>query len=393
VRPIYIIFILSALVLINACGGGATEEVTEQTITPSPPPANPSPPTATPSAPVSNKYSVGGSVSGLIAPELTIQSNLADEIIIDADGSFVFPTAFENGSAYQVLIINQPEAQTCSITNANGQIEDEDVTNVTIVCENNPPPQGSYSVSGTVSGLTTSQIVIQSNLADEITIDVDGNFVFPTDFENGSAYQVLIINQPEAQTCSITNANGQIADEDVTNVTIVCENNPPPEGSYSVSGTVSGLTTSQIVIQSNLADEITIDVNGSFVFPTVFENGSTYQVLITDQPEAQTCSITNASGQIADEDVTDVAIVCENNPPPQESYSVSGTVSGLTTSQIVIQSNLADEITIDVDGGFVFPTDFPNGSDYEVTILVQPQTLFWSSPTGHIPKGILILNG
>jgi hypothetical protein len=315
VRLIYIIFILSALVLINACGGGVTEEVTEQTTTPSPPPANPSPPTAIPLPSVSNKYSVGVTVSGLIAPQLTIQSNLADEIIIDADGSFVFPTYFQNEANYEVVIIVQPQTQTCSLINGSGQVLNQNVTNVVISCVDNiqPPPlvESEYSVSGSVTGLVASQISIQSNKDDQITIEADGRFVFPAAFENGSTYQVLIINQPEAQTCSITNANGQIVDEDVTDVAIVCENNPPPQGSYSVSGTVSGLTTSQIVIQSNLADEITIDVDGNFVFPTDFENGSDYEVTILLQPQTLTCTATNATGKISNAGVTDITIMCE----------------------------------------------------------------------------------
>jgi len=315
VRLIYIIFILSALVLINACGGGGTEEVAEQATSPSPPSANPSPPTASPSPPVSNKYSVGGNVSGLLAPQLTIRSNLADEIIIDADGSFVFPTYFQNEANYEVVIIVQPQAQICTLINGSGQVLNQNVTNVVISCVDNtqPPPivESEYSVSGSVTGLVASQVSIQSNKDDQITIEADGRFVFPTAFENGSAYQVLIINQPEAQTCSITNANGQIADEAVTNVTIVCENTPPPKGSYSVSGTVSGLTTSQIVIQSNLADEITIDVDGNFVFPTDFENGSDYEVTILVQPQTLTCTATNANGKISSADVTNITIMCE----------------------------------------------------------------------------------
>jgi hypothetical protein len=308
VRLIYIIFILSALVLINACGGGDTEEVTEQTTIPSPP-------TAPPSPPVSNKYSVGGSVSGLLVPQLTIQSNLADEIIIDADGSFVFSTYFQNEASYEVVIIVQPQAQTCTLVNGSGQVLNQNVTDVVISCVENiqPPPsvEREYSVSGSVTGLVASQVSIQSNRDDQITIEADGRFIFPTVFENGSTYQVLIINQPEAQTCSITNANGQIMDENVTNVTIVCENNPPPQRSYSLSGTISGLTTSQIVIQSNLADEITIDVDGNFVFPTDFPNGSDYEVTILLQPQTLTCTATNASGKISSADVTNIMIMCE----------------------------------------------------------------------------------
>jgi hypothetical protein len=309
VRLIKIMFILSALVIINACGGGSTDDVATAIPTPA----------ATPV--ILSEYSVSGTVSGLVASQLVIQSNLADEITIDADGSFVFPTDFENGSSYEVVITVQPQTQTCTSNNASGQVSNQNVTNVTINCVGNTPPppavEREYSVSGTVSGLVASQLVIQSNLADEITIETDGLFVFPTTFENGTNYQVLITIQPEAQTCSIRNANGQVADEDVNNVTIICEDNtpapapPPPTASYSVSGIVTGLVTSQLTIQSNLAEEITIDVDGTFVFLTDLPSGSDYEVIVSLQPQTLTCSVSNAVGQVLNSNVTNIEINCE----------------------------------------------------------------------------------
>ncbi|GAC29780.1 hypothetical protein GPAL_2929 [Glaciecola pallidula DSM 14239 = ACAM 615] len=316
VRLINITFILSTLVLISACGGGGTGDV-----------ATESPPAATPPA-IVNEYSVSGTVSGLVASNLVIQSNLADEITIDADGSFVFPTDFENGTNYEVVITLQPQTQTCTLNNASGQVSNQNVTDVAINCVGNTPPppppvESEYNISGSVAGLIASQVVIQSNLGDEIIIETDGGFVFPTAFENGTNYQVLIAIQPEAQTCSISNANGQVADEDVTNVSIICENNapapapppppptPPPSASYSVSGSVTGLVTSQLVIQSNLAEEITIDVDGSFVFTTDFPSGSDYEVIVALQPQTLTCSVSNAAGQVLNDNVTNVAINCE----------------------------------------------------------------------------------
>jgi uncharacterized protein YfaP (DUF2135 family) len=186
VRLINIMFILSTLVLISACGGGGSESLATET------PSAPQPSTVM-------EYSISGTVSGLVAPQLTIQNNLADEISIDSDGSFVFPTDFETGSNYEVLIIVQPPAQTCSINNASGQVTNQDVTDVTIRCEDNTStpepttPVSEYSISGTVSGLISSQVIIQSNLDDEITVEADGSFLFPIAFQNGATYQIQII--------------------------------------------------------------------------------------------------------------------------------------------------------------------------------------------------------
>ena len=385
VRLINIMFILSALVLISACGGGGTEDAAIATQPAVSPPV------------IVSEYSVSGDVSGLVASRVVIQSNLADEITIATDGSFVFPTDFENGTNYQVLITTQPDAQTCSISNANGQVANRNVTDVAINCVRNTPPkpppvESEYSISGSLSGLVASRVVVQSNLADEIIMEADGEFVFPTDFENGTNYQVLITNQPDAQTCSISNANGQVANQNVTDVAINCVHNtsPPPivERNYSLSGSVAGLVDSRVVIKSNLDDEIIIEADGEFVFPLTFETGTNYQVLIITQPDAQTCSISNATGQVADEDVTNVAIICEANPPPivERNYSLSGSVAGLVDSRVVIKSNRDDEIIIEADGDFVFPTDFENGTNYQVLITNQPdaQTCSISNATGQV---------
>ena len=316
VRLFNVMLILSALVLINACGGGASEELTSETPATAPPPAIVS---ETPSAPapvIVSEYTISGTLSGLIAPELVIENNLSDEITMSADGSFTFLTYFENGSDYEVLIKVQPNTQTCIVNNASGQISNHDVTNITINCENNTAtPASEYKISGTVSGLVASQVVLQSNLGDEITIDTNSSFMFPTAFQNGLNYQVLITAQPQAHTCSINNSSGQISDEDVTNITVICQDNtqtPPPEQlSYSVSGTVSGLVTSQLVIQSNLAEEVTIDVDGDFTFPTDFPNGSDYEVIVSLQPQTLTCTVNNANGQVLSQDITNVTIECE----------------------------------------------------------------------------------
>ena len=125
VRLTNIMFILSALVIISACGGGGTEDVATETPPATPPPA------------IVNEYSVSGNVSGLVASNLVIQSNLADEITIDADGSFVFPTDFENGTNYEVVITLQPQTQTCTLNNASGQVSNQNVTDVAINCVGN----------------------------------------------------------------------------------------------------------------------------------------------------------------------------------------------------------------------------------------------------------------
>jgi hypothetical protein len=84
---------------------------------------------------------------------------------------------------------------------------------------------------------------------------------------------------------------------------------------YSVGGTVSGLTGSGLALQNNGADTLSIAANGSFTFATELEDGSAYAVTVSAQPTDQTCSVANGSGTIAAADVSNVAVTCEDNPP------------------------------------------------------------------------------
>lgn len=88
--------------------------------------------------------------------------------------------------------------------------------------DNNNGPE-LYSVGGTVEGLIASGLVLQNNNNDELAISKNGNFVFPTELENGSDYDVTIESYPVGQTCYIEDGNGTINGTDITDVNVVCQ--------------------------------------------------------------------------------------------------------------------------------------------------------------------------
>ena len=79
------------------------------------------------------KYTVGGTVTGL-TDQLTLQNNGADDLVIAADGIFEFATPVDNGTGYAVTVSSQPDGQSCTVTNAAGNISAADVTNVQVSC-------------------------------------------------------------------------------------------------------------------------------------------------------------------------------------------------------------------------------------------------------------------
>ncbi|MDH5571479.1 MAG: right-handed parallel beta-helix repeat-containing protein, partial [Gammaproteobacteria bacterium] len=65
-----------------------------------------------------------------------------------------------------------------------------------------------------------------------------------------------------------------------------------------------------------------------------------------------------------------ISVVCIN------AYSVGGTVTGLVGTGLVVQNNGTDNLEITADGNFIFATAMANGSNYNVSILTQPDSSF-----------------
>ena len=80
-----------------------------------------------------------------------------------------------------------------------------------------------YSIGGTVSGLSTGgSVVLKDNGSDATTVSANGNFIFSAQLPAGSPYFVTVGTQPVAQSCTVTNAIGNVGAADVTNVQVAC---------------------------------------------------------------------------------------------------------------------------------------------------------------------------
>lgn len=77
---------------------------------------------------------------------------------------------------------------------------------------------------------------------------------------------------------------------------------------FTVSGTVSGLTGTGLILQNNAGDDLSISSDGTFTFSTAISDGDTYHVTVLTPPSGQACAITNASGTISGANVTDVKV-------------------------------------------------------------------------------------
>ena len=81
---------------------------------------------------------------------------------------------------------------------------------------------------------------------------------------------------------------------------------------YTIGGTISGLTGSGLVLQNNGGNDLSVDPNStSFTFTTAIASGTAYSVTVLTQPgtPSQSCSVVNGSGT-ASANVSNIAINC-----------------------------------------------------------------------------------
>jgi uncharacterized delta-60 repeat protein len=94
-------------------------------------------------------------------------------------------------------------------------------------------------------------------------------------------------------------------------LTILDDDRPPPI-TYTLGGTVTGLVGSGLVLRTNTFDQIQPTANGAFSFRQHVADGTSYTISVATQPNnpVQICTITNGSGTVAGNDVTNIAVSC-----------------------------------------------------------------------------------
>jgi environmental stress-induced protein Ves len=312
------------------------------------------------------KVTIGGTVAGLSGSGLVLQNNGGDDLAVTANGTFTFKTSIDGGTPYNITVLTQPTgpSQACSIANAAGTAANN-VTSIAVTCST-----GSFSVGGTVSGLSGSGLVLRNNNGDDLPIASNGSFTFATELASGSAFAVAVATQPSrpSQTCTVADASGTIGGSDVRTVKVSCATN-----TYRIQGTVSGLRGSGLVLQNNGGDDVGVQSDGGFAFATQIPSGSAYSVTVVTQPSgpAQSCSVQNSSGTVTDRDIDNIVITCA-----LREFTIGGTLSNLKGSGMVLANNGGDLFSPTADGPFTFPTAMLTGSTYSVTVATPPARPF-----------------
>jgi 6-phosphogluconolactonase len=198
-----------------------------------------------------------------------------------------------------------------------------------------------YTIGGTVTGLTGSGLVLQS-FGVNLSVGKSGPFTFDRQLASGTNYAITVQTQPTKppQFCAIANDTGTIDAANVTNVSVTCE------AGYTVGGTVSGLVGSGLVLQIEntelpndpsdpdyVGSPLPVNANGAFTLDSIYPAMSSYgdMVRITQQPSspAQHCLVKNARISIQSANDTSVTVACS-----EFSYVTNAADNTLSVDQV-----------------------------------------------------------
>ncbi len=148
---------------------------------------------------------------------------------------------------------------------------------------------------------------------------------------------------------------------------------------YSIGGSISGLTASGLVLTNGVGTVSPSAGANSFTFSSKKPSGGAYAVTVQSNPTGQICTVSNGSGTVGSQSITNVSVSCSNTPG-----ALGGTISGLTTSGLKLK-NGSDELTVASGSStFQFSSTVADGATYSVTVKTQPtgKTCSVSSASG-----------
>lgn len=202
---------------------------------------------------VLSTYSVGGRVSGLgSGKSVALQNNAGDDLPLSNNGTFAFASKLPSGAAYAVKVKTQPAGQICSVSLGSGTVNAANVAAVTVQCSTT-----NFTVGGLVSGLGAGKSVgLQNAGGPELTLVANNAFTFNTPMAQGASYDVKVLTQPAAQTCTVTNGSGSNLNANVSNITVACVDAPvsdlclnSPKACISANNAVTPENQQQVTVR------------------------------------------------------------------------------------------------------------------------------------------------
>ncbi|HTT04784.1 MAG TPA: choice-of-anchor tandem repeat GloVer-containing protein [Steroidobacteraceae bacterium] len=237
----------------------------------------------------------------------------------------------------------------------------------------------SNTVGGTISGLSSGGLVL-ANGSDTLAVNAGAsNFTMPAAVTDGSGYAVTVQAQPIGFTCTVNNGTGTMGSTPVTNIVVSCVAN-----TYTVGGSISGLTANGLVLLDNGLDALPVGANATqFTMNTDIAYGSTYAIAVQTAPVGLVCRVSNGTGVMGPANVTNITIGCVPNFDILYSFA-GGSSDGSGAYHSLIQGS---------DGNF-YGTTFQGGTNglgtvFEVTPTGAESVLYSLSGSSNSYAGLV----
>ena len=371
-----------------------------------------------------------------------LRNNGGDDLAITADGRFTFATPLTNGSAYSVTISSQPSGQSCSVSGGSGIVAGGNVTTVAVGCVANTlhhrgdghrtlrsragPPQ---QRRGRPSGARERDLHLRHGADHRQHVRSDGReSAFRTDlfrlrwFRDGGrqrhhvavscvAKQVHDRRNGERSARARPRAPEQrrgrprrhlkrhlhlrhpLASGNPYAVTV----RKQPYGTdlhrlewlghrrrgqrhqrlgqlrhqstYSIGGTVTGLTAAGLVLRNNGGDDLAVGSNGSFTFATWLPAAALMRSLSGPSQPVRPAPSRTARGPCPAPTSPTFGHL-RHEPTAEIHHRRHG--GGLSGTGLVLRNNGGDDLAVGSNGIFTFATSLTSGSTYAVTSGASP---------------------
>jgi hypothetical protein len=256
-------------------------------------------------------YSIGGAIKLAVAnplpaglPDGLMLTDGIDQLTVAAAAvQFTFPTPLASGRSYDVAVTHNPPGLACTVSSGTGTITNSSIDNVMVSCGD-----ASYTVGGTVSGLTSDGLVITDTAGALLPVATGtSQFTFPGLVAFGSSYSVTVKNQPQHQSCSISAGTGTMGAGNVSSVVVTCPLSVSPQ-SVSVAAGASQQFTVTFTPAGGGTVTWLVDgvVGGSAAAGTITTGGLYTAPLAAVTPAISATGTTDASAS-ASADVTVLA--------------------------------------------------------------------------------------
>ena len=244
---------------------------------------------------LSAKYTIGGTLTGLMGQGLVLEDNLGNDLSLDTNGTFAFTDGIKNGGAYSVTVKTQPSdpAQTCTVHNGSGTVDKADVTQVIVACtqagrfayvanqlSNNLSAYLIDSANGALIPMAGSPFAATGTTPISLAVDPNGRYLYVVDSGSNDVSVYAIDNSTGVlSSAGVPSATGSSPyavtvdpRDNYVYVTNFASNSVSAYAIDPTTGLLAEIPNSPFAVGAS-PTSLKIDPNGNFLYVTSFGSG------------------------------------------------------------------------------------------------------------------------